>query len=89
MYRLFVRHPVRDFERWRSERAAGAAERASSGVRAEGMHRSVEDPADVTFFHDFDTLEAAENFKNGPELAKSAEHSSGEIAPLVWITEQV
>lgn len=54
MVRLFARHPVRDFPLWLRGYSAGQPIREMSG------DKPVEDPNDVTVWHDFESLKAAQ-----------------------------
>lgn len=66
MIRMYVRHAVDDFETWRKNHAAKAAERAAQGVVGEGCHRGLDDPNDLTYWHDFETPEQARTYADGP-----------------------
>jgi hypothetical protein len=66
--RLFVRHAVADFEAWRKGYDANVDLRVRHGVKADGVHPSVDDPNDVTIFHDFETEEEARAMLGSPEL---------------------
>jgi len=66
MIRMYVRQAVGDFETWRKDHEAKAAERAARGVSAEGVHRSLDDPNEVTYWHDFTTPEEARTYADGP-----------------------
>jgi head-tail adaptor len=87
MYRLFVRHKVHDFDRWHEGYRDGAAFRNSNAVRAEGVHTVVDNPADVTVWHDFDNRGEAEAFAASAELAQKMEEIGVEGRPEIWITE--
>ena len=62
MIRMYVRQAVDDFETWRRAHAAKAAERAARGVTGEGFHRGLDDPGEVTYWHDFATPDAARTY---------------------------
>lgn len=59
MIRMYVRHAVDDFHKWRSAHEAEAAQRKALGVVGEGAHRGLDDPNEVTYWHDFATPEEA------------------------------
>ena len=89
MIRMFVRHLVTDFDRWKQGYEAFGARRNEMGVRAQAVFQSVEDPNEVTVWHDFDNLETAKVFVESPQLreAMSAAGVSGQ--PKIWFTHQV
>jgi len=57
-------------------------------VVAECVYRNVDDPRDLTVWHDFKTAEAAKAFAALPEL-KAAMRELGVVGqPSVWITRE-
>jgi len=66
--RLFVRHPVTDYATWRKAYDAFDSERVPMGVIGDAVYRSVDDPNDVTVYHDFATVEKAKAFAASPRL---------------------
>ncbi len=48
MVRLYVRHPVEDFDHWMRGYSANTAFREEGGVLGDAVYRSVDDPNDVT-----------------------------------------
>jgi len=88
MARLFVRHDVADFDRWRagydSDEAIGL--RDGLGVRADGVHQAVDRATDVTVWHDFDSVEAAQAFVSDPRLAGAMADFGVIGEPQIWIT---
>lgn len=83
--RLYIRHKIEDFEAWRAAHAARAHERAALGVTAEGVHRGLDDPSDVTIWHDFADPDAARDFANRPEARMALESGASPGSPLVWL----
>ena len=86
MFRLFIRHKVRDFDEWRAGYEAGAHLRDQNGVVGHGVHTGIDDPNDITVWHDFETREAAEAFPGLPELTEAMDRIGVEGVPDVWIT---
>ncbi len=89
MIRLYVRHAVEDFEKWRKGYDAHAALRTAHGVTGDGVHQAVDDPNDVTVWHDFETPEEASAFANSDGLKRAMGDLGVQGAPIVWITQQV
>jgi len=87
MVRLFVRHKVSHYAAWRQVYDAFDADRTKLGVKGHAVYRGVDDPNDVTAWHDFDDLESAKAFAGSNEL-KSAMKGAGVVgAPTLWITK--
>jgi hypothetical protein len=60
---LFVRHTVADYAAWRKLYDAFDPQRRPMGVTAHAVYRSVDNPKDVTVWHDFATREQAETLR--------------------------
>ncbi|MFZ0323450.1 MAG: cyclase [Actinomycetes bacterium] len=88
MVRLFVRHDVQDYDKWRQGYDDNARMIADNGVRAQAVYRSVDDGNNLTVSHDFDSIEAARSFAGSDEL-KTAMQALGVVGhPEVWFVEQ-
>jgi hypothetical protein len=88
MVRLYVRHPVADYEAWRKVYDAFDQERRSMGVVGDAVYQAVGDPTDVTVWHDFDTKEAAEAFTTSDRVRKAMTDSGVKGQPEVWIVAE-
>jgi hypothetical protein len=62
MVRLFVRINVADYETWREVYDQFYGERVAMGVMGDAAFQLVDDPSDVTVWHDFETPEG-ESFR--------------------------
>lgn len=89
MVRLFVRHMVEDFEKWHRGYAEGTEFRREGGVQKDGVHQAVDDPNDVTIFHDFPDYATAQAFMGRDDLKQKMDDLGVRGKPTVWITEQV
>jgi hypothetical protein len=89
MVRLFVRHMVEDFEKWHRGYAEGADSRKEAGVEADGVHQAVDDPNDVTIFHDFPDYATAYAFATSDDLKQKMDDIGVKGEPTIWMTEQV
>ncbi len=89
MIRMYARHHVEDYEKWRKVYNDFAPNQAEMGVRSAGVYRGVEDKNDVTVFHDFHTEEEARAFADSEEL-KNAMMSAGVEGPTLelWLSEE-
>jgi hypothetical protein len=84
MVRLFVRHPVSDFAHWKKAYDSFDAERREMGVVGHAAYHAVGDPTDVTVWHDFENLEAAQSFMGSERLREVMEGAGVAGEPQVW-----
>jgi hypothetical protein len=63
MTTLHIQHPVTDFDTWTSAFNRFADTRRDAGVRAQRVHRPIDDPNYVVIDLDFDTAEEAQSFR--------------------------
>lgn len=82
MVRLFVRHNVEDYEAWRGVYQFDA-QRRPMGVK-NAVFQSVDDPNDVTVWHDFDSDDAARAFVSSQELRDAMQRAAVQGEPQVW-----
>jgi hypothetical protein len=88
MIRLFVRHQVADYEKWRKVYDGFDAERTTMGVRGQKVFRSAEDGNDVTIWHDFADLETAKEFAASSKLREKMNASGVVGEPQSWFTRE-
>ncbi len=88
MIRLFVRHKVADFAAWKRGYDSFDATRKKMGVRGAAVFQGAVDKGDVTIWHDFDTLEAAQALVKSPELAVAMKKAGVSGAPEVWFVSR-
>jgi hypothetical protein len=88
MARLFVRHTVADYAAWRKVYDAFDSQRRPMGVTAHAVYRSVDNPNDVTVWHDFATREQAEAFVASEALRSAMQNAGVQGNPTVWITKE-
>jgi heme-degrading monooxygenase HmoA len=86
MIRMFVRHEVADYDAWRTAYDEFDGTRSSMGVTDHAVYRSLEDPNDVTVWHDFDSEEAARAFADASELEAAMRSAGVTSTPVVWFT---
>lgn len=89
MIRMYVRHSVANFATWKQAYDDFHDTQKSMGVVGEAAYQSVDDPTDVTAWHDFETLEAAQAFA-GSDVLKEAMAGAGLTGPpTIWFVKQV
>jgi quinol monooxygenase YgiN len=86
MVRMFARHQVADYDAWR--KVYDAFGREALGVRQHAVYRSVDDPNDVTVWHDFDDRATAESFVGSDDLKATMTKAGVVSAPNIWITDE-
>jgi len=88
MIRMFARHPVSDFAAWKQAYDGFDAERRGMGVKGDAVFQALDDPKDVTVWHDFDNAEAAEAFARSPRLEEVMDQAGVAGEPTIWFVEQ-
>lgn len=58
------------------------------GARGHAVYRAVDDPNDITVWHDFDDRAAAESFTGSDELKAAMAEAGVVSAPDIWITSE-
>jgi hypothetical protein len=88
MVRLFVRINVADYETWRKSYDQFYAERAAMGVMGAAAFQLVDDPHDVTVWHDFETSEVARAFVSSNALRNVMQRAGVQGEPQIWFTTE-
>jgi hypothetical protein len=86
MIRMFVRHPVADFAKWKQAYDDFDAERKGMGVVGDAVYQSADDPTDVTVWHDFETLQSAHDFVGSARLREVMANAGVAGEPTIWFT---
>jgi len=82
--RMFVRHKVKDYAAWRKAYDAFDSEREALGVTGHKVFRSIDQPEDVTIWHDFATAQAAKAFASSERLKAVMREAGVEGTPEIW-----
>lgn len=85
MVRLYARHPVNDYATWRAAYDGFDAERSGMGVIGHAVYQAVDDPNDVTVWHDFNTAEDAAAFASSDRLKEVMQGAGVAAPPSIWI----
>jgi antibiotic biosynthesis monooxygenase len=88
MVRLFVRINVADFETWRKVYDEFYGERGAMGVLGAAAFQSVDDPNDVTVWHDFETAEVARAFVSSDALRNVMQRAGVQGEPQFWFVTE-
>lgn len=88
MVRLFVRHSVADYTAWRKVYDEFDAQRRSMGVVGDAVYQALDEPNDVTVWHDFATREQAEAFSASDALRSAMQRAGVQGTPTVWTVQE-
>lgn len=88
MVRMFVRHKVEDYGAWRKVYDAFDVERRPMGVIGDSVFQSVDDPNDVTVWHDFDSAEEARAFVSSDALRRAMQEAGVQGQPEIWFVRE-
>ncbi|MDX1662078.1 MAG: antibiotic biosynthesis monooxygenase [Gemmatimonadota bacterium] len=81
---MFIRHQVDDFDAWKDAYDEFDEERSEMGVKDDAVFQAVNDPEDVTVWHDFESQDAARSFLDSPRL-REVMTSAGVVGePDIW-----
>jgi len=89
MVRLFVRHTVADYAAWRRGYDAFDSKRKPMGAIGGEVFQAVDNPNDVTVWHDFATAEQARSFVSSQALKDAMRGAGVQGMPTVWIAKAV
>ena len=88
MARMYVRHSVKNFRTWRKAYDAFDGERQGMGVIADGVYQALDDPNDVTVYHDFKTRRRAEIFVESDRLKEVMKDAGVKGKPKIWFVKE-
>ena len=84
MIRIFIRHTVADYAAWRSVYDDFDATRRSMGVTGAEVYQALDDPNDVTVWHDIASRAQAEAFAGSSQLRDAMGRAGVQGQPVVW-----
>jgi hypothetical protein len=88
MVRLFVRIDVADYETWRKVYDQFYGEQVALGVVGSAAFQLVDDPNDVTVWHDFETAGVARAFVSSDTLRNAMQRAGVQGEPQIWFTTE-
>ncbi len=88
MVRMFVRHSVANYRLWRRAYNAFDKERKGMGVVADGVYRAIDDPNDVTVYHDFKDRRRAVSFATSKRLKEVMKGAGVQGRPKIWFVKE-
>ncbi len=86
MVRMYARHQVADYDAWRQ--VYDAFDREPLGVRSHAVYRRLDDPNEITVWHDFDDQAAADAFASSDELKATMAKAGVVSEPNIWVTAE-
>jgi hypothetical protein len=88
MVRLFIRHNVADYQAWRQVYDDFDEQRRSMGVKDDAVYQSIDNPNDVTAWHDFETAEEAQAIVGSDDLKNAMQNAGVEGEPQIWFVTE-
>ena len=88
MVRMFVRHSVKNYRNWRRAYNAFGNERKDMGVIADGVYRALDDPNNVTVYHDFGDRRRATKFAASDRLKEVMKGAGVKGRPTIWFVKE-
>jgi hypothetical protein len=88
MVRLFVRHNVADYDAWRKVYDEFDEDRRSMGVTDDAVFGSVDEPNDVTVWHDFAGADEARAFVSSEALRAAMGRAGVQGEPQIWFVTE-
>jgi len=88
MTRLFVRHGVTDYAKWRKAYDDFDSERRGMGVVGAAVFRAADNDKDVVVTHDFESADKAKAFMESPRLREVMKTAGVNGQPTAWIASQ-
>ena len=88
MVRMFVRHNVADYDAWRKVYDEFDEERRPMGVTGDAVFQSVDDPNDVTVWHDFAGVDEARAFVSSDALRNAMQRAGVQGEPQIWYVNE-
>jgi hypothetical protein len=76
---------VADYDAWRKVYDEFDATRRPMGVIGEAVFQAIDDPKDVTVWHDFETAGEAQAFASSEALRDVMQRAGVEGAPEAWL----
>jgi hypothetical protein len=83
---MFVRHRVADYTAWREVYDRFDEERPGFGVTGHAVFQALDDPNDVTVWHDFASRDTADAFVSSRRLRDVMEEAGVQAQPDIWFT---
>lgn len=88
MIRMLVRHSVENYPTWRRAYDAFDAERRTMGVIGDDVYQTLDNPNDVTVYHDFETRQQAESFATSRRLKEVMKGAGVKGQPKIWFVRE-
>ena len=88
MVRMFARMNVAEYEAWRKVYDEFYGERGDMGVLGAAAFQLVDDPNDVTLWHDFESAEVATAFVSSDALRNVMQRAGVQGEPQIWFTTE-
>ena len=88
MVRMFIRHSVRNYAKWRRAYNGFDRERRRMGVKGHAVYRNCARPNEISVTHDFASLTRARSFASSRRLREVMKGAGVRGAPTIWFTKR-
>ena len=89
MYRVFVRHEVKDFGEWHKGYRSYYPIQVDLNMTGDAVHRDEENGNKITVVHDFATMDDVKRYMSMPNLKELMDKIGVESEPDIWVTRRV
>ena len=89
MFRIFVRHSVKDFDEWHRGYKKYYDIQRDLRMVGDSVQRGVEDPTEVTVVHESADQEDVKKYMSLPNLKELMDDIGVVGEPEIWVTEKV
>ena len=89
MYRVFVRHEVKDFDAWHKGYREYYSIQKDLNMVSDAVQHDVEDSGKLTVIHDFASMDDVNRYMSLPNLKALMEKVGMVGEPEIWVTQKV
>jgi hypothetical protein len=87
MIKMFARHQVNDYGKWRKAYDDFDDERKKMGVTGAAVYTAADNDRDITVTHDFDSLDKAKAFAESDRLRQVMISAGVAGQPTIWFAK--
>lgn len=89
MYKVFVRHEVKDFDSWHQGYREYYDIQRDLNMVSDAVHHDVDNSGRLTVVHDFATMDDVNRYMSLPNLKELMEKVGMVGEPEVWVTKKI
>jgi heme-degrading monooxygenase HmoA len=89
MVYLFIKHKVKDFDKWKTVFDKNASVRETGGSQGGRLFRNTENPNETIIILEWNSIENAKKFAGSEDLKKAMEKAGVDGKPEIYFLEEV